>query len=112
LKNDQVLLEKRLWDERQSIQKRHEEKVKIAKTKASMIGVSLAKFEADSMTDAFRRELQQFDRERVLPAWDGLITKQQQTLESLGVPSMFPTEDSTERQKQQRVIQVVSEVAE
>ena len=33
LKNDQVLLEKRLWEERQAIQKRHEEKVKVARTK-------------------------------------------------------------------------------
>ena len=53
---------------------------------------------SQSMTDAFRRELQQFDRERVLPAWDGLITKQQSTLESLGVPTMFPTAVSTDRQ--------------
>lgn len=112
LKNDQILLEKRLWEERQAIQKRHEEKVKVARTKASMIGASLSKFDADSMTDAFRRELQRFDRERVLPAWDGLITKQQSTLESLGVPTMFPTVVSTERQKQQRVVQVVSGVIE
>ena len=85
-----------------------------------MIGVSLTKFEADvsgplapapgikrvlltriffqSLTDAFRRELQQFDRERVLPAWDGLVTKQQSALESLEVPTMFPTAVSTDRQ--------------
>ncbi|GJE84758.1 hypothetical protein PsYK624_008340 [Phanerochaete sordida] len=112
VKNDQAMLEKRLWEERQAIQKRHEEKVKLARTKASVIGASLSKFEADNMTDAFRRELQRFDRERVLPAWDGLITKQQATLESLGVPTMFPTVVSTERQKQQRVVQVVSGVIE
>lgn len=50
------------------------------------------------MSDTFRRELQQFDRERVLPAWDGLIRKQQSRLESLGVPTMFPTTIPADRQ--------------
>ena len=49
------------------------------------------------MTEGFRRELQKFDTERALPAWDGLIKKQQTTLESLGVPSMFPTTDAEDR---------------
>lgn len=43
------------------------------------------------MSDLFRRELKKFDSERVLPAWDGLVTKQQTTLESLGVPAMYVT---------------------
>lgn len=44
-----------------------------------------------AMAESFRAELQKFDRERVLPAWDGLVTKQQVALEALGVPAMFPT---------------------
>lgn len=50
------------------------------------------------MRDTFRRELQQFDKERVLPAWDGLVSRQQSTLEALGVPTMFPTSATAERQ--------------
>lgn len=44
------------------------------------------------MQQIFEKELLQFDRERVIPAWDGLISRQQATLESLGVPTMFVTE--------------------
>lgn len=50
------------------------------------------------MIDNFRQELQKFDAERVLPAWDGLLMKQQTTLESLGVPTMFPTMTAGELQ--------------
>lgn len=50
------------------------------------------------MMDNFRRELQKFDVERVLPAWDGLLAKQQAALESLGVPTMFPTTTAGELQ--------------
>lgn len=50
------------------------------------------------MTESFRAELAKFDRERVLPAWDGLVTKQQAALEVLGVPAMFPTTLNTDRQ--------------
>ena len=81
------------------------------------------------MTDSFRKELQKFDAERVLPAWDGLIKKQQTTLETLGVPAMFPTTVSTDRevgvlcirgrawtyteiQRQQRIMQVLANFAE
>ncbi|KIP09847.1 hypothetical protein PHLGIDRAFT_18495 [Phlebiopsis gigantea 11061_1 CR5-6] len=110
LKEEQIQLEKRLWDERRAIEKRHEEKVQVARTKANMIGVALSKFEADNMTDAFRRELQHFDKERVLPAWDGLVSRQQTALERLGVPTMFSTVVPVERQKQHKVMQVLAEV--
>ena len=33
MKQEQAQLEKRLWEERQSIEKRHEEKVHVARTK-------------------------------------------------------------------------------
>ncbi|KAF7792109.1 hypothetical protein EIP86_003139 [Pleurotus ostreatoroseus] len=151
LKREQEQLEKKLSEERQAIQRRHEEKVKVAKTKqvyrpASMIGAGLTQYEADvrahcgsassplayrfclqTMTDGFRRDLQKFDTERALPAWDGLIAKQQTTLESLGVPAMFLTTEPADRevgcfarssahartderrtyQRQQRVMQVL-----
>ena len=50
------------------------------------------------MTDSFRAELRKFDRERVLPAWDGLVTKQQIALEALGVPTMFPSTEAMDRE--------------
>jgi hypothetical protein len=50
------------------------------------------------MNDAFRKELQKFDAERVLFAWDGLLQKQQSSLEALGVPTMFPTDLQADRE--------------
>lgn len=46
------------------------------------------------MNDAYRRDLQRFDKERVLLAWDALIQRQQAALETLGVPTMFATTSS------------------
>ena len=51
-----------------------------------------------NMTSTFKRELARFDSERVLPAWDGLLAKQQNTLESLGVPTMFSTTAKADRE--------------
>jgi hypothetical protein len=50
------------------------------------------------LNDAFRKELRKFDAERVLFAWDGLLQKQQSTLESLGVPTMFPSDLRADRE--------------
>lgn len=50
------------------------------------------------MSSAFRKELQKFDAERVLPAWDGLVSKQQTALENLGVPTMFNTGLDTDKE--------------
>lgn len=66
MKRDQNALERRLWDERNAILKKYEDKVKVARTKcvqflrlprvplnaaldlrASMIGVGLSRHEAD-----------------------------------------------------------------
>lgn len=41
------------------------------------------------MSTAFRKELQKFDVERALVAWDGMVAKQQMALEVLAVPTMF-----------------------
>ncbi|OBZ71840.1 hypothetical protein A0H81_08216 [Grifola frondosa] len=86
MKKEQADLERQLWEERQAIQGKHEEK---------------------TMTESFRRELHRFDLERVIPAWDGLVTKQQTTLEALGVPAMFPTTVGVDRERQQKVMQVL-----
>jgi hypothetical protein len=50
------------------------------------------------MSDTFRQELSKFDLERVLPAWDVLLTKQQRALQDLGVPTMFNTASTVDRE--------------
>ncbi|KAI0356681.1 alpha/beta-hydrolase [Trametes cingulata] len=98
MRAEQADLERQLWRERREIQRKHEERVKTARTKATIIGAGLTQYEADTLTDSFRAELLRFDRERVLPAWDGLLKKQQAALETLGVPAMFPTTQTADRE--------------
>ncbi|KAI0751267.1 hypothetical protein C8Q80DRAFT_562844 [Daedaleopsis nitida] len=107
MRAEQAELERQLWNERREIQQRHEDRVKAARTKASIIGAGLTQYEADALTDSFRTELLKFDRERVLPAWDGLVTKQQAALEALGVPAMFPSMQVSDRERQQKIMQVL-----
>jgi len=110
MKEEQDKLEKQLWREREDIRRKHEEKVKVAKNKAKMIGVSLSNQEAELMSDAFRTELRKFDSERVHSAWDGLVRGQQTRLEALKVPTMFVTEDAGDVEKQRRVVHVLETV--
>lgn len=56
------------------------------------------------MNDAYRRDLQRFDRERVLFAWDALIQKQQVALQTLGVPTMFATTSQADCQVSVRCV--------
>ncbi|KAJ7122849.1 hypothetical protein C8R44DRAFT_621810, partial [Mycena epipterygia] len=117
LRRTQDKVERELWAERNAIRAKYEEKVRVAKTKATLIGTGLSKHEAEMLTQAYERELRRFDAERVLPAWDGLVTSQQAALAQLKVPAMFPTAVKADReanyiadsvpQRQQRVIQVL-----
>jgi len=50
------------------------------------------------ISDAYKKELHKFDTERALPAWDGLITKQQESLRRIGVPTIFPTAIPADRE--------------
>jgi hypothetical protein len=50
------------------------------------------------MTDAFKKEIHNFDIGRAVPAWDGLVSRQQQELERMRVPSMFPTTVTQDRE--------------
>jgi hypothetical protein len=43
------------------------------------------------ITDAFKKEIRKFDHERVIPAWDGLVARQQAELVQAHVPTMFVT---------------------
>jgi len=52
-----------------------------------------------------KKELEKFDRERALVAWDGLISKQQTALAHHGVPAMFETNEGPDREE--RVMQVL-----
>lgn len=107
LREEQKDLERQLWEERQAIHSKHENKVKVTQTKAALIGGGISQHEADMLNDAFRKELLKFDAERVLFAWDGLLRKQQATLEGLGVPTMFPSDLRVDRERQQRIVQVL-----
>ncbi|KAJ7781671.1 hypothetical protein B0H16DRAFT_1448038 [Mycena metata] len=107
LKHDQDKLERELWAERAGIRAKYEDKVEKAKIKATLIGAGLSKHEGAMLTQAYERELRRFDAERVLPAWDGLVTSQQAALAQLRMPTMFPTAVKADRERQQRVIQVL-----
>ena len=50
------------------------------------------------MTQAYKRELHKFDAQRVIFAWDGLVSKQQAALESLGVPVMYVSDLASDRE--------------
>lgn len=45
-----------------------------------------------------KKELEKFDRERILVAWDGLISRQQAVLAHHGVPTMFGSSDGADRE--------------
>ncbi|KAG6889037.1 hypothetical protein C0995_004320 [Termitomyces sp. Mi166 len=108
LKKEQEDLERQLWEDRGDIIRKFEDKVKVAATKAAMIGdPGLSKHEADMLQDGLKKALEKFDRERVLAAWDGLVSKQQAILSHHKVPAMFLTSQSADRERQQRVMDVL-----
>jgi sporulation-control protein spo0M len=59
------------------------------------------------MSADFDKELDKYDKQRVIVAWDALIERQQEALEKLGFPAMYVTTDQAERARQQRIIQVM-----
>lgn len=50
------------------------------------------------LQDGLNKALEKFDRERVLAAWDALISKQQAILSEHKVPAMYPTSQSADRE--------------
>lgn len=50
------------------------------------------------LTAAFKKEIDKFDRERAMPAWDGLVSKQQMELAHSRVPTMFVSSQADDRQ--------------
>ena len=50
------------------------------------------------MTQAYKKEVHKFDTQRVIAAWHGLVSKQQAALESLGVPVMYVSELTADRE--------------
>lgn len=60
------------------------------------------------MAIEFDRELERYDRHRVLPAWDNLLKQQQEKLEALGFPTFFPSTSPADRARQQRVVDVLA----
>jgi hypothetical protein len=64
------------------------------------------------INNAYKKELEKFDRERALPAFDSLVAKQQDALARLKVPTMYVTDDRAAREGQQRVMQVLGGLVE
>ncbi|KAF8974712.1 hypothetical protein BDZ97DRAFT_45472 [Flammula alnicola] len=128
MKNDQQDLERHLWAEREAIYTKYQEKLKVAQNKAQMIGTVVSQHELNvrlvhisstetdvipfyqMVTDAFKKEIYRFDHERVIPAWDGLVSRQQNELAQIGVPTMFGTSDVQDREKQQQVISLLENI--
>lgn len=108
LRQDQDSLERKLWTDREAIQRKYADKVKVAKTQATIIGADgLSKHDAMMLQDAYQREIRKFDKERVLSAWDALAARQQAQLEALGVPNMFVTSEPKDKERQKQIIQVL-----
>lgn len=82
------------------------------------------------MREGFVKQLDKFNKERVFPAWDALVHRQQAKLETLGVPTMYRTDSGADRhvssyktmfvnllnhlirivQRQQRIVQILEGV--
>ncbi|KAF8165104.1 hypothetical protein B0H34DRAFT_223031 [Crassisporium funariophilum] len=110
MKTDQNELERSLWADREAIYRKYHEKLKIAQTRANMVGTTISQHELDMVTDAFKKEISRFDHDRVIPAWDGLLSRQQQELEHINVPRMFVTNEVQTRETQQQVVSVLESI--
>ncbi|KAG8947307.1 hypothetical protein FRC04_010883 [Tulasnella sp. 424] len=111
LKKAQDEMETKLWDGRQALKRKHEEKVRAAKTTARIVTGSeqLDEKETQRLLDELSRSEREHDLKHVLPAWDALLHKQQVVMERLGVPAMFHSTDPTERARQQRIVRVMEQ---
>ncbi|KAJ3820965.1 hypothetical protein F5880DRAFT_890861 [Lentinula raphanica] len=105
MKKEQDDLETKLSNERKAILSKYEAKVQVAKTKASIISTGLSKHEANMLSAALVKELKQFDLERALPAWDGLVLKQEERLAQLGLPDTLFKAEVSERKKIMQVLE-------
>ncbi|KAJ3839872.1 hypothetical protein F5878DRAFT_614954 [Lentinula raphanica] len=57
------------------------------------------------LSAALVKELKQFDLERALPAWDGLVLKQEERLAQLGLPDTLFKAEVSERKKIMQVLE-------
>ncbi|KIM45936.1 hypothetical protein M413DRAFT_23744 [Hebeloma cylindrosporum] len=110
MKKDQDDLERRLWVDREAIYTKYDGKLKVAQTKAQMIGISVSQHELNMITDAFQKEIRKFDHERVIPAWDGLVARQQAELAQAHVPTMFVTGEAENLERQRQVAGVLETI--
>ncbi|KAG8980806.1 hypothetical protein FRB90_007480 [Tulasnella sp. 427] len=111
LQKSQKELEAKLWDGRQALQSKHEERIRAAKTTARIVTGSeeLDEKETQRLNDELSKAEREYDLKHALPAWDALVTKQQDAMEKLGVPTMFCSTDRTDRARQQRVVRVMEQ---
>lgn len=71
--------------------------------------ILMSDFSYQILRTDFDTELKRFDSNRVLPAWDALVARQQSAMEKLHVPTVYETTQATEREKQQKIVQVINE---
>ncbi|EJD54092.1 hypothetical protein AURDEDRAFT_180435 [Auricularia subglabra TFB-10046 SS5] len=116
IRDEQRALERSLADQRAALVRAQHNKAEGERKMATITGGSgLTQWHAQAragqepkwFNTKFEKELLKFDKEQVLKAWDALVAKQQAELEKLGVPTMFVTEVQADREKQQRVVQVL-----
>ncbi|KAH7102989.1 hypothetical protein BKA62DRAFT_698253 [Auriculariales sp. MPI-PUGE-AT-0066] len=106
IRKDQHEFERKVVEERGDILRQQHEKVDKERKMMKLTGTGINQLSAESMNRKFEQELNSFDM-RALRQWEGLVAKQQTTLEDLGVPTMFQTSLQSDRDRQQRVIQVL-----
>ncbi|KAG8961674.1 hypothetical protein FRC03_005082 [Tulasnella sp. 419] len=111
LQKDQENLERQLWDARNQIIRRHEKKVKDRETQEKILtgSTELSPEDRRRLDVDLERALKKFDLENVLPAWDAILTRQQNVLEELRIPTIYATTNSSERLRQQKIVRVLEE---
>ncbi|KZT55331.1 hypothetical protein CALCODRAFT_498805 [Calocera cornea HHB12733] len=111
MKEEQNRLEQKLWDERLLIVRKHDEKLKNARAKAALIRASGTLLQEETkLKQAMEKELQAFHMNVVLPAWDTMVTQQQDLLEKLHVPAMFVTSVESDRTRQERIMKMLEDI--
>ncbi|KAG8852875.1 hypothetical protein FRB91_005813 [Serendipita sp. 411] len=111
IKAEQHRLERKFWETRQQILQNQDRQVRELKTKVAFTG-SLGPREIERLTLQFQKELSELERDEFLPAYDRLLSRQQATLQRMGIPWMFETDDETERNRQQQLMTVIEGLLE
>ncbi|PVF96319.1 hypothetical protein CPB86DRAFT_684780, partial [Serendipita vermifera] len=106
IRDEQHRLEQKYWENRRQIIKKQESEIKQLKTKVHITG-PLGPREAERLRNSFQKEIADFEKDEFLPAWEILLGRQQATLERIGIPLMYETNDVEARRQQQQIMNVL-----